>query len=830
VTADRPGQTAGAERAGEPRERGAEAGRSFEELLGADAYGAYVEVRRVASLFDSAEIKAALGGAALLDPAMSDLLQLANFIGENSEALAEARVAVALMPTRADLPQPLLAVELPSDATARLFEPKLRTFLNDRGTALGVLAEAPARPARVRGGGRTRARAPRPSATSTLNVRRAGNWLLAADRPFIVRRLGGEAGSLADSARFQNLRSRFANESVFVYVDTDRSQRSWIVQAQRAQEEAETARRAAGPDSDEDRERYDPDLAGAGETAMDANEAAAVEVVPPARVLAPPGTTSTTTPTIDTVIVTAPEEPTAPTSDAGGPVGEGEAGEAAGLTAEPTPIEGSGPPAPPTAEQNAGRHFGLLLSGLFNGVPRLPGAVAAGLGVEGETISLRVAVENAPDGPAGLIPFLPSLAAGPAVAVESSAAAPAANGILFATTLDWVRIFDALMSAGETGGQMAGGETTEPSAEAAEVAEAAEPAAAETDEPVTAEARLAFVEKVLGFRFRQDLLPALGNEVAVSLPIDIFTGLGRMGSMSASFEIEEEEKEAEPGFVVLVALNDPERVRPLVPKLALMLGMAGGTPGAEKREGYEINTLGSFAYSFVGRFLLLSYKVSHLRHAVDSYARGETLAQTDAYRDSTAWQAPQRLAHGYVSPELMASVVRETKRMGESSDDPIVIATLPQLDLAPEPVSFAATDEGDLLIHELRLPLNLGRIYAAAAVITAREGSNVGAEAMAAYALNSIYHAEMSYRGRKDRERYATLEELIAEGLVDKGFVQSDAYKIELTAVGDRFEVAATPRTYGKTGRRSFYLDQSGVLRGADHKGRPATADDPPID
>ena len=50
------------------------------------------------------------------------------------------------------------------------------------------------------------------------------------------------------------------------------------------------------------------------------------------------------------------------------------------------------------------------------------------------------------------------------------------------------------------------------------------------------------------------------------------------------------------------------------------------------------------------------------------------------------------------------------------------------------------------------------------------------------------------------------------------------------TAIRPRsFELAATPVEYGNAGRRSFYLDSKGVLRGADKHGAVATIDDPEI-
>jgi type II secretory pathway pseudopilin PulG len=46
----------------------------------------------------------------------------------------------------------------------------------------------------------------------------------------------------------------------------------------------------------------------------------------------------------------------------------------------------------------------------------------------------------------------------------------------------------------------------------------------------------------------------------------------------------------------------------------------------------------------------------------------------------------------------------------------------------------------------------------------------------------------------------------------------------------ESFALTASPQEYGKTGRRSFFLDSSGVLRGDDRHGAVATYTDPPIE
>lgn len=62
--------------------------------------------------------------------------------------------------------------------------------------------------------------------------------------------------------------------------------------------------------------------------------------------------------------------------------------------------------------------------------------------------------------------------------------------------------------------------------------------------------------------------------------------------------------------------------------------------------------------------------------------------------------------------------------------------------------------------------------------------------------------------------------------IVPAGGPADDAERDKLAG----FALAATPVRYGQGGRRSFYLDSAGVLRGADKQGEVATPSDPEID
>jgi hypothetical protein len=98
--------------------------------------------------------------------------------------------------------------------------------------------------------------------------------------------------------------------------------------------------------------------------------------------------------------------------------------------------------------------------------------------------------------------------------------------------------------------------------------------------------------------------------------------------------------------------------------------------------------------------------------------------------------------------------------------------------------------------------------------------------------LVSIAKAEALYAATEGSGSYATLEQLVERhDLVDPSqgkFAQS--YRIEVTVKpAGGFEVTAVPVNYPITGRRSFYVDDSNVVRGADREGQLATVHDPPI-
>ncbi len=75
---------------------------------------------------------------------------------------------------------------------------------------------------------------------------------------------------------------------------------------------------------------------------------------------------------------------------------------------------------------------------------------------------------------------------------------------------------------------------------------------------------------------------------------------------------------------------------------------------------------------------------------------------------------------------------------------------------------------------------------------------------------------------------------LLKDDLIS-GAVEGYAIRYEVIPSGAggaeaQFELTATPTEYGKSGKRSFFMNATGKLRGADKLGAPATAADPLID
>jgi len=130
--------------------------------------------------------------------------------------------------------------------------------------------------------------------------------------------------------------------------------------------------------------------------------------------------------------------------------------------------------------------------------------------------------------------------------------------------------------------------------------------------------------------------------------------------------------------------------------------------------------------------------------------------------------------------------------------------------------------------HELHLPKNLILMTVASISSATKNPPPEANETIAIGMLTGLSGAEEQYKSGPGKGRYGSLQQLSETKMFSVDMLDKYAagYKVEITVIGEQFEGVATPKEYGKTGKRSFFVDKSGVVRGDDHGGGPATIAD----
>ena len=503
--------------------------------------------------------------------------------------------------------------------------------------------------------------------------------------------------------------------------------------------------------------------------------------------------------------------------------------------AAPSPQEGHGE-APPeeervnpavdvsTADQSATRVptsdplttvTGMILNSFFISEPTWPDGIGVGISFEHDSFDVRALLVSAPGERCDVVPFVPNLKIGSPIVPESPSILPADTELFATLSLDLPQILTALNRM-PPGFESAGPKRM-----------------AVADEPSSL--FVARLEAIVKINIREELLPLLGQEVVISMPVSFFEDGPRRTAVppdepSQSTQPEQKPSSAPP-IVVALSVKDREGMKTLLPKIVESLGFKGISSLAqtERREDTEVVSYGSFlSYAFIGNFLVVSNEPGAIRHVVDSYLKHETLSSDPQFKNYTRWQPRQLQAQLYISPALMESY----KRWAEEPSSLISDQTrefLLRLTAVPQPISYSVSNDGLGVLHEVHVPKDF--ILTAVTAISAESNPSpmISNEKGAMMALHMIANVESQYRSGEGQGSFASLDTLIESQMISKETVENHGYKIEITLSGNKFEATATPLEYGKTGKTSYYIDDSNVLRGADHGGGSASAADKPI-
>jgi len=757
---------------------------TFDTLLSADSYKVYGEVRGVGGLIRSSAVNDLLDPVMKLGGPPKEFKILVKWLNAHADVLAGSRMLVAGWPARPKLPTVLVAIEFSSPEEAKKFYPELRGFLptllptptpTPTPSPKPVSAAAPASQ-EIRTVSEQEQNAP---ALPPYQMKQSGSLILISDIDFTFRSLRPrDSKLLEEDQNFTLARNRFASESLFLYVDLKSIEREEKERQKRWEEEEQKrieSQAANPPKAEESSDNGAPKMT-----------EPTVEEQPP-----PPGPE-----------ISASPEPTV-------------VGTASGPQSSSSATLSGGPP----GADEVGPMMFSLYGALFGGKHAWPEAVSAALAFEGDAYVLRTLVINTAENKGNAIPFVPQFISGPALVPESPNIFPADTDLFVSVSLDYPQIYEGMLKA------IASAEEQSRKYRGQSVKDVPAP-----ESPFT------IYEKMLGIKIKDDLLPLLGNEIALALkqkvpspgPTPANPGVEKTPSADTA---QRNTRGADSYPVIAISVKDREAVARLIPKIIESLGLKGANLLAqtEKRDGTELTTYANvFSYGFVGDFLVVSPDTAATRHVVDAYLNHQTLSSDSHFRNFTRWQPRQVLGQVYVAPGLVEDFTSTLGTGAPVSDK--MSEFLSRVNPVVDPLTYALTNDGQGPLHEVHVPKNLLQLMIAGA---SREVAQVPLqtnEAVARSSLRIIASAEATYQATKGDGHFGSLDELIAANLVNKEMLQKYGYRIELTVSGKGFEAIAVPVTYGESGRLSYFIDETSVLRGGDHGGGAATISDQPAE
>lgn len=804
-----------------------EVDRTLDEVVGAEDYALYFEVRALGQLARSKDVGDLVDAFRALGAGAKDVEEYMTFFTANAEQLSDVRSVTLALPTRLGLPEFLAAQEFPNAETARAMEPKLRAEADKLARA--VTGQPPADASAQQKGtpqaasvksSAEKSPAPKPHSQS-LVMKRFGRLILMSNEPFTLASLRvEESPSLSENGRFQTLRGRLSSEPLFLYFDVGLLRRGMEL----------------------DREKWE-------------REAAERESA----------TVASAEPTPSVIDVPAPPDDEAVEGEEGGrrEIDDGMPEEMSEQADEGDGDETPPPPAPGTGggqaemsvevngegratlEAQTGGTAGMMLGrmlfggggGLF-GQPQWPEVVAAALDVRDDAFVVRALLVNQAGEFVIPVPFISGLISGPHLVPQAATLAPSDTDIFVSASLDLRQIFLRLLGAATDSFNQSQAERAR--ARGKEGADKKDMAGRSSDagppQELTPESALAAAELLMGFKIKDDFIPAFGNEVALSLPGEWFAG-SRQQYNAGRGRPKEEAKSA----VVFIALNNVAGVQKMLPRVLELIGMksVAAPDQATTHGGVKIHVYGELAMAYVNNFLVVSPDAASIKRVVDAGTSSGALAFDPRFRDETDWEPKQNLGSVYVSQKVFDQILGEMTKWLDPKD-PEVEQTLARLQIRTRAASYAVTDEGGgVLQHELRLPTAVLKLILAEVALQPKVGPVRTPETQALSTLTVIRDAQDSRK--QTSGSYGSLDELVPQrkgaprGIYDyhplaKKNLEAASYRFELTAAGYRYSVTAVPKDYGKAGRRSFYMDETGVIRAADRAGQPATADDPPVD
>jgi hypothetical protein len=781
----------------------------FEELLSTDTYKMYGEVRNVGQLLSNG------GAGEIVDPILKladpgpPFNSIVSFLKKNSEVLAQSRLMFASWPVRTDVPTFFVAIEFPTNEDAAKFAPKLETFLptvlppvpappnvepevkpsdtgkqaekSDKPNARPSPQTQPAQETPKLRNPRTEAISPPPEERLPFIITHTGNLVCITEKAFRFSKLRPkDSRPLFYDQNFRMARDQFSSEPIFFFFNVAL--------------EDKTKPSPTPFITDEEAARL---------KAQEVSDAEALQAVTAA--------TPVTETSPDPVQIDEKQTPV--------------------LIAE-TNVSPSPMPTPTKAEQAqriAGNQIGQMLDSIGFGEPQWPEAVGLAVALEGNEYIVRAVMIDKPEAKKTPIPFVPQLIGGPAFTSDAASVLPDDTDVMVSASVDLTQTFDGMRKAEEKKHKA----DSSPRSRTYENGVLVTEGRPRNESPDV----FATFEKNAGLKIKDDLLPAFGNEIAIAGSLKTLNAMGMNvvgmpGMATATLEVDKDGKAKKESALptLLIEVKNRDAARPLMPKIlsGLGIGEANLLAQTEKHGDTEmVNYAGIFAYAFVGDFVVISDALG-VRKVVDAYINHTTLSSNNVFRNSRRWQPSRTTGQIYVSPAMMEASQADIRKRAPTMDAALRDFLL-GLNPNAEAITYALSDDGMGTRHELRLPKNYILLTVASISSATKNPPPEANEMIAISMLQYLTNAESQYKQGAGKGSYGSMDKLIEAKLFPEKVTNEYGYTFQVTVMGDSFEGVATPREYGKSGKRSFFVDKSGVVRGDDHGGGPATIADKPV-
>ncbi|HKP86320.1 MAG TPA: DUF3352 domain-containing protein [Blastocatellia bacterium] len=321
-------------------------------------------------------------------------------------------------------------------------------------------------------------------------------------------------------------------------------------------------------------------------------------------------------------------------------------------------------------------------TGVLSALNATPYAIALGGSLQGDVTTVRALVMfNTKQFTDSLFGFFGAGATATEMgqSVAASFAAPDAD-IFVACTLDWNKLYDAVQSLFDSiASSQSGGKYPSGSADPMVMAEAS-----------------------LGFSIKNELIPALGNEVAVSL-----SGFGNFVESFAPQQAAQKTNAFRgPGamrFMLMVALKDRVKFEKLVARLVDKGGFQSFARATYRNATVMSNK--DIAFAVTDNFFMLSGSATNLRHALDAHALGNSLAAAADFREALG--APRRaIMQAYISSSISNKLYEYILTEAVKSD-PSMKEFARKTAQPRSPVGVTVVPDSDGMMMEMRVPTNL---------------------------------------------------------------------------------------------------------------------------